>query len=405
MHPGELSISAYTYQLPDEKIAQHPLSERDQSKLLVYRSGNITDEKFCNLATQLTSGTLLVFNTTRVVRARLQLKRSTGAAIEVFCTDAADTSKDFAQTLLQRGSVQITAFVGNAKRWKDDEVLRLETGSCTLNAKKIAPANDQWNIELSWTPAELSFAEVLESIGKIPLPPYMNREEEITDNERYQTIFAEANGSVAAPTAGLHFSPSVIHSLSGKNITTGNVTLHVGAGTFKPVKADKMTDHEMHREQVIISRELIDQLLEFHNKGITAVGTTALRTLESIYWFGRQLVLQPGQFRSTLFVGQWEPYEGGPEVPALIALRAIADWMREYNLPEITGFTQILIAPGYRFRMVTSLITNFHQPQSTLLLLVAAFIGEDFRKVYDHALQNNYRFLSYGDSSLLYRND
>jgi S-adenosylmethionine:tRNA ribosyltransferase-isomerase len=405
MHPKELSIASFTYALPNDRIAQHPLAKRDASKLLVYRDGKIVDETFSNIATHLPADSLIVFNTTRVVRARLQLQRSTGAAIEVFCTDAADTSKDFAYTLQQQKEVVITAFVGNAKRWKNDEVLELHHETFTLRATKIAPVHDQWHIHLTWTPETLSFAEILEQLGKIPLPPYMTREEEADDNERYQTIFAKTNGSVAAPTAGLHFSEEVITSINEKQITTGNVTLHVGAGTFKPVKSETMDNHEMHREQIIVHRDLIELLLHHNKNGITAVGTTALRTLESIYWFGRQLVLQPGQFRSTLFVGQWEPYEGGPDVPVPVALRAIAEWMREYNMKEVSGYTQVLIAPGYRFRIVNRLVTNFHQPQSTLLLLVAAFIGDDYRKVYEHALQHNYRFLSYGDSSLLWRND
>ncbi|HTF04143.1 MAG TPA: S-adenosylmethionine:tRNA ribosyltransferase-isomerase [Bacteroidia bacterium] len=403
--PRHLSISSFTYDLPPEKIAQHPLPERDTSKLLVYRDGKISDSVFRAVANHIPPGSLLIFNTTRVVRARLQMHRATGGAVEIFCTDAADPSKDFVRVLAQTGEAEVTAFVGNARRWKDDEELVLELESFTLRAKKTAAVNDQFKIHLSWNAPALTFAEVLETIGKIPLPPYMHREEEPEDDERYQTIFAEANGSVAAPTAGLHFTPTVLESLKEKNITPANVTLHVGAGTFKPVQASEMGGHDMHREQVIVSKKIIEQLQAFHQAGVTAVGTTSLRTLESLYWFGRQLILQPGQFRNSLFVGQWEPYESGPEVPAPVALQAIADWMREYNHSEIRGYTQILIAPGYRFRIVNALITNFHQPQSTLLLLVAAFAGEDFRRIYDHALQNDYRFLSYGDSSLLFRND
>lgn len=405
MHPKDLSISSFTYTLPEERIAQHPLANRDASKLLVYSYGQISDDTFVNLANRIPAESLIVFNTTRVVRARLQLQRSTGAAIEIFCTDAADTSKNFSQTLQEKKSVRISAFVGNAKRWKDDEELILKTESFTLWASKLAPSADQWQIELNWSPEELTFAEILDSIGKIPLPPYMKREEESDDSERYQTIFSKTEGSVAAPTAGLHFTPEVLRTLEDKGVSSCSVTLHVGAGTFKPVKSNTMQEHEMHREVVIVTREVVETLLGSIDSGITAVGTTSLRTLESIYWFGRQLVLQPGQFRSTLFVDQWEPYEQGPEVPAKVALRAVVEWMREYNLSEVSGYTQILIAPGYQFRIVNRLVTNFHQPQSTLLLLVAAFIGQDYQKVYDHALEHNYRFLSYGDSSLLSRND
>jgi S-adenosylmethionine:tRNA ribosyltransferase-isomerase len=402
--PRNISIQSYTYQLPDERIAQYPLAERDASKLLVYRDGTITDARFAAVAEHLQPGSLLVFNTTRVVRARLLMRRATGAQIEIFCTDAADTSRDFVRTLQERSNVSVIAFVGNSKKWNADELLTAQFGDCVLTARKSTPNGDQCNVELSWTPEDLTFAEVLERAGKIPLPPYMHRDEETTDAERYQTIFATQQGSVAAPTAGLHFTQRVVDSVRDKGVKVCNVTLHVGAGTFRPVKAETMSDHDMHREQIIVAQEIVDDLLAHYSKGITAVGTTALRTLESIYWFGRQLVLQPGQFRGNLFVGQWEPYEGGPDVPTMVALNAVKDWMREYNHAAVTGFTQLLIAPGYRFRMVNALVTNFHQPQSTLLLLVAAFVGEDFRRIYEHALNNDYRFLSYGDSSLLFRN-
>lgn len=403
--PRTISINDYTYNLPDSRIAQHPLPQRDASKLLVYRNGNISDQPFSSLAEHLPSDTLVVFNTTRVVRARLLMRRATGAQIEIFCTDASDASRDFVKTLGEKSTVIVTAFVGNSKKWTEEEILSAEFEGCVLSARKLSANADQWNVQLSWTPSELTFAEVLDFAGKIPLPPYMHREEETEDTERYQTIFATQKGSVAAPTAGLHFTTTVLHSLLTKGVTTCAVTLHVGAGTFKPVKSETMSEHEMHREQIDVARKVIDELISFQTKGITAVGTTALRTLESIYWFGRQLVLQPGQFRSHLFVSQWEPYEEGPEVPTMVALRAVQDWMREYNHTRLTGFTQVLIAPGYKFRMVNALITNFHQPKSTLLLLVAAFVGDDFRKIYDHALAHNYRFLSYGDSSLLFRND
>jgi len=403
--PRTISINDYTYGLPDSRIAQHPLPQRDASKLLVYRDGNISDQQFSSLAEHLPAGSLIVFNTTRVVRARLLLRRATGAQIEIFCTDAADTSRDFVKILGEKSGVTVAAFVGNSKKWGENEVLSAQFEGCNLTAHKLSAQGDQWNVQLNWTPPELTFAEVLDLAGKIPLPPYMHREEEADDSDRYQTIFATQKGSVAAPTAGLHFTHAVLQSLEKNAITSCNINLHVGAGTFKPVKAGTMSGHEMHREQIEVAREVIDELIRFHPKGITAVGTTALRTLESIYWFGRQLVLEPGQFRSALFVPQWEPYEDGPDVPAMIALRAVQDWMREYNHASLTGFTQLLIAPGYKFRMVNALVTNFHQPQSTLLLLVAAFVGEDFRKIYDHALANDYRFLSYGDSSLLFRND
>ncbi len=406
-HPGILSIKDFTYELPEDRIARYPAEERDASKLLIYREGNITEKSFFQINDEIPENTLLVFNNTRVVRARIFMQRISGATVEIFCTDAADSSVNFVRLLQSKKEVVLRAFIGNGKRWKYDEelVAKIKSGETEiiLNATREGYAGDQSVIKLSWTPADLSFAEIIEAAGKIPLPPYLNREEEVVDEERYQTIYAQHNGSVAAPTAGLHFTPSVLKSLEAKNIKLENVTLHVGAGTFKPVKAEQMSDHDMHREQVIIPRALIEKILLQKDAPVIAVGTTALRTLESIYWFGKQIITQPGRHFDSLFVGQWEPYDNSPEVPLPVALRAILDWMQENNHSELTGFTQILIAPGYKFKVVDALITNFHQPQSTLLLLVSAFIGDDCKKVYDYALKNDFRFLSYGDSSLLWK--
>lgn len=406
-HPGLLAIKDFTYELPDDRIAQYPLPERDASRLLIYRDGNITEKIFGQLSEEIPEQSLLVFNNTRVVRARLLLQRTSGATVEIFCTDAADNAVDFIRLLGTKKEVYIRAFVGNGKRWKDDETLQLKIKSggqeIILKAMRAGIANDQSIVRLSWEPAELTFAEVLDAAGKIPLPPYMDREEEAIDEERYQTVYAKYNGSVAAPTAGLHFTDVVLKSLAAKNILSGNVTLHVGAGTFKPVKAGEMSGHEMHREQVSVPRELVEKILAQKNAPVVAVGTTALRTIESLYWFGKQIITQPGRHFENLFVGQWEPYENTPDIPVPVALRAILDWMRENKHEELRGFTQILIAPGYEFKIANGLITNFHQPQSTLLLLVSAFIGDDYKRVYQYALENGFRFLSYGDSSLLWR--
>lgn len=402
--PQQISIFDYTYDLPEHRIAQYPLEERDASKLIVYRDGQLSESRFFALSDALPEQSLLVFNTTRVVRARILLQRETGAWVELFCTDAADSSVDFARLLEHKGTVVVKCFVGNGKRWKEGEQLQLSLqNGVAIVAEKLEPIDDQWRIRLTWNSDALSFAEILDDIGKIPLPPYMKRDEEASDAERYQTIYAQHNGSVAAPTAGLHFTTRVLDQLREKNIAFADVTLHVGAGTFKPVKADAMRDHTMHREQIIVSRNLIEQLLQKRLGPITAVGTTAMRTLESLYWFGRQLVTQPGRHRDALFVEQWEPYTAGPDVPVAIALRTLHDWMIENNQGTISGYTQLLIAPGYQFRIVDALITNFHQPQSTLLLLVAAFVGEDYRMIYQYALDHDFRFLSYGDSSLLFR--
>lgn len=402
---GEISIHDFTYELPDERIARYPLADRDQSKLLVYKQGMISENHFHQLAENIPAKSLLVFNTTRVVRARLLMKRISGAMIEIFCTDAAGSTVDFVKQLQTKGSVDVLAFVGNGKRWKADEKLELplEDEKTILFAERIGSDGDQFVIRLSWTPADYTFAEILDAAGKIPLPPYLGRDEEVSDAERYQTIYAKQEGSVAAPTAGLHFTDRVMEDLRKKEISFAELALHVGAGTFKPVKADTMAGHEMHREQIFIPADVLNKILDPEKKPVIAVGTTALRSLESIYWFGRQLVLNPGRYTDSVFVGQWEPYDGAPEVPVPIALRAVLDWLRENGKTEAVGYTQLLIAPGYSFKIADALITNFHQPKSTLLLLVAAFTGENFRKVYDYALENDFRFLSYGDSSLLWR--
>lgn len=405
MNPRDIRISDFTYSLPDERIAQHPLADRDKSKLLLYRNANIQDHTFQDIANLLPADSLIVFNTTRVVRARIIMRRASGAEIEIFCTDAADASSGFIDTLVRKSEVTIKAFTGNSKRWKDGETLEVQKDGIVLSAAKIEPVNDQWKIRLSWNNAALNFAEILELFGNIPLPPYMKRNEETEDGIRYQTVYAEREGSVAAPTAGLHFTNEVLEKIQLRNIKRADLTLHVGAGTFKPVKSELMKNHDMHREKIFFTRNLVLDLLNHLNTGVTAVGTTAMRTLESIYWFGKQLVVEAGTYRNSVFVSQWEPYDSTVEVPVSVALRTVADWMQENNLSEVSGYTQIMIAPGYRFKIVSSLITNFHQPESTLLLLVAAFTGEDFRKIYDHALNYDYRFLSYGDSSLLYRND
>ncbi|HET6991367.1 MAG TPA: S-adenosylmethionine:tRNA ribosyltransferase-isomerase [Bacteroidia bacterium] len=410
-HPESLSIRDFTYELPEERIARYPLPERDASKLLVFKNGNIHEKIFREIGEELSENSLLVFNATRVVRARLLMQRVSGATVEIFCTDAADNSVDFVKLLEKNSEVSIRAFVGNGKRWKEEEELIQnlnpevsgQDSKIQLSAKRIGNLNDQSLIKLSWTPPEYSFAEILDAAGKIPLPPYLNREEEISDADRYQTIYAQYNGSVAAPTAGLHFTGTVLEKLKSKKINFAEVTLHVGAGTFKPVKAETMIGHDMHREQLIIPRSLVEQILQQQSDPVVAVGTTALRTLESLYWFGKQIVTQPGKHFDSLFVSQWEPYDSSPDIPMQIALRAILDWMEENNRNEIRGYTQILIAPGYSFKIVNGLITNFHQPQSTLLLLVSAFIGDDCKRVYEYALKNNFRFLSYGDSSLLWR--
>jgi S-adenosylmethionine:tRNA ribosyltransferase-isomerase len=403
--PKTISIHDYTYELPEDRIAKHPLAVRDASKLLIYKNGNISERLFRNLAEELPEETLLVFNNTRVIRARLAFYRETGGRIELFCTEP-DQPADIQVLLQQVQTCKMKCLVGNLKKWKTGEVLlmQLEVNGkpITFSAHYEAPVSDLHRVRFEWT-GDVHFADVLEACGKIPLPPYMKRDEESGDSERYQTIFAEQQGSVAAPTASLHFTPQVLEELQQKNITTEYVTLHVGAGTFKPVKSDTLAAHDMHREEIFVPFSLVEKFASGKYKTIVAAGTTALRTIESLYWFGLKMLNNPGKHYDRLFVSQWEPYEYETVAPAPVVFRALRDWMQENNIRVLSGTTGILIAPGYRFQAASGLITNFHQPESTLLLLVAAFTNENHNRVYDYALQHDFRFLSYGDSSLLWR--
>ncbi len=404
-HPAALSISDYTYQLPDARIAQYPLSERDTSKLLIYKNGEVSQSVFKNLPELLQPNDCLVFNDTRVIHARIHFQRQTGAHIEILCLEPIEPS-EVSEAFTRTKSTVWKAMVGNAKRWKEGEVLTRtitsEAGTYQLNVEMSAKETDAFVVRFWWD-KDLTFAEVLADVGILPLPPYLNRDTEEEDEERYQTVYAQANGSVAAPTAGLHFTQSVFRDLEQKQVQSVFVTLHVGAGTFKPVKSDTMQDHEMHKERILVSANAIEKMrAAAENNRIIAVGTTSLRTIESIYWFGVKLLAQDDV--KEFFVGQWEPYElADKTVEVSAALDAVLEWMREKEQFYLTGYTQILIAPGYEIRMADALITNFHQPQSTLLLLVAALIGPDWRRVYDYALQHDFRFLSFGDSSILFR--
>ncbi|WP_026764009.1 S-adenosylmethionine:tRNA ribosyltransferase-isomerase [Sediminibacterium salmoneum] len=446
-HPSNLHIEDFNYELPNEKIAKYPLEQRDQSKLLIYGapqfsetaepnsgetgpvSGNgisIRESVYANIADELPQGSLLVFNDTKVVEARLLFQKPTGGIIELFCLEPSDQYGDITTAMLQKGSVQWKCLVGGAKKWKEGAVF-LEVAASEhsqdsfdrpnpqkplkIFANKVEILSDCFLIEFSWEPAALSFAEVLHLAGDIPLPPYLNRETEESDKERYQTIYAKHDGSVAAPTAGLHFTSSVFEKLAKKNIHKGYVTLHVGAGTFKPVKAAQMKDHEMHAEFIDVNRATIEQLLAHVALGIIAVGTTSLRTLESLYWIGVKTLRNPSIAAADLQVSQWEPYGGADSenntakvYTAEESLTALLHWMQQNNADRIITKTQIIIAPGYIFRIIRALVTNFHQPQSTLLLLISAIVGDDWRSIYDYALKHEYRFLSYGDGSILWVN-
>ena len=403
-NPKDISIFDYTYDLPAERIALHPLAARDASKLLVYKNGTIQQDIYKNISAHLPANSLLIFNNTKVIKARIRFQKSSGGVIEIFCLEPYEAINEYSSVMNKKGSVKWKCLIGGAGKWKEDGLKReLGIGNWELNAKLIEKLSDAYVVEFSWMPADLSFAEVLEQAGDIPLPPYIKRKTEIEDTERYQTIYAADEGSVAAPTAGLHFTKEIFNSFVQKNIQTDFVTLHVGAGTFKPVKAAIMQDHEMHAEWIDVSIKMIEDLIKQLDKTIVAVGTTSLRTLESLYWMGVKATVQPAV--KQLDINQWEVYEAplaNNKLTAEESLLSLLKWMKENNRQKIFTRSQILIAPGYHFKIANAIITNFHQPQSTLLLLVAAAIGNEWRKIYDYAMQHDFRFLSYGDGSLLF---
>jgi S-adenosylmethionine:tRNA ribosyltransferase-isomerase len=407
MNPRDISIHSFSYNLPQEKIAVHPLERRDASKMLVYRDNKIHDSSYGKIAEELPAGSLMVFNDTRVVEARLIFTKPTGGKIEIFCLEPGPQYRDISSAMNEQGSVTWNCLIGGASKWKHGQGLKMNVetpaGGFELNAIYKEKLPDSFLVELSWTPEELTFAEVLHVAGDIPLPPYLHRQVDELDKERYQTVYAASDGSVAAPTAGLHFTEQVLESLMKKNIRTAYLTLHVGAGTFKPVKAPTMETHEMHAEFIDVDKEFILELQVSLTKSVIAVGTTSLRTIESLYWIGNFLTVNNYQLPPDFPLDQWYPYETESSISPSDALGAIVEYLeREGNRRLITR-TRLLIVPGYHFRIVNILVTNFHQPESTLLLLVAAFAGDDWHSIYDHALSNEYRFLSYGDGCLLFR--
>lgn len=406
MHPKDISIFDYTYTLPEDRIAYFPLEKRDDSKLLVYQKGNISHRRFHEIDECLPEHCSLVFNNSKVIHARILFEKSTGGKWEIFCLQPSGIQFEYQEAMLQKAETTWECMVKGISKWKTDFIEtskpnRSNKEIISLQAKLIQKGNDTHQIQFSWSPGHYSFAEVLDLFGDMPLPPYIKRKSESTDEERYQTIYAKPEGSVAAPTAGLHFTEEVMKKMAAKNIPLEMVTLHVGAGTFKPVKADSMEGHDMHIECLEVTQQTIESLLSSNNKTI-AVGTTSLRTLETIYWFGVKAMDNPEIEK--LDLTQWEIYDHWLKYPLpdrKTALEALLNWMKKNNQTKIFAQTQLLITPGYSFKMVSGLITNFHQPQSTLLLLVAALLGENWKTVYQSALENNYRFLSYGDSSLL----
>ena len=397
-----IHISDYNYPLPEERIAKFPLPVRDQSKLLVYRNGNISETLFTSLPDYIEPGMLMIFNNTKVIQARLHFRKETGALIEIFCLEPIQPN-DYALNFQQTEHAAWLCMIGNLKKWKEGALKRQMTvkgQEVTLTATRgEARGTSHW-IDFNWDNPNITFADILEVFGELPIPPYLNRETQESDKETYQTVYSKIKGSVAAPTAGLHFTQRVLDALKTKGVDLEEVTLHVGAGTFKPVKSEEIAGHEMHTEYISVSKQTIEKLIAHQGKAI-AVGTTSVRTLESLYYIGVTISRQPDANEADLHVKQWQPYETNPSLSPVEALQAILDYMNRHGLETLHTSTQIIIAPGYEYKIVKRMVTNFHQPQSTLLLLVSAFVKGDWRRIYDYALSHDFRFLSYGDSSLL----
>lgn len=404
-NPKHIHISEFNYPLPDERIAKFPLPVRDQSKLLLYRHGEVSEDIFTSLPEYLPSGSLMIFNNTKVIQARLHFRKETGALIEVFCLEPIQPN-DYVLNFQQTEHAAWLCMIGNLKKWKEGILKREMTvkgKSITLTAERGKCHGTSHWVDFRWDNNEVTFADILEVFGELPIPPYLNRETQESDKETYQTVYSKIKGSVAAPTAGLHFTPRVLDALRDKGVDLEELTLHVGAGTFKPVKSEEIEGHEMHTEYISVSRVTLKKLIAHEGKAV-AVGTTSVRTLESLYHIGISLLKNPDATEDELHVKQWQPYEMTPEedkTPAVDALQAIVDYLDRQGMETLHTSTQIIIAPGYDYRIVKAMVTNFHQPQSTLLLLVSAFVKGNWRKIYDYALSHDFRFLSYGDSSLL----
>ncbi len=404
--PKQIRIADYDYPLPDERIAKYPLDERDHSKLLVWRDGSIVENHFFDLPDHLEQGDLLIYNNTRVIQARLHFQKETGAQIEIFCLEPR-TPADYLQSFEATDTCVWKCLVGNLKKWKEGELsqtLLIDGQFVVVCAERLsADEGMTHDIRFSWNNDAITFADILQHFGELPIPPYLNRATEESDKTTYQTVYSKIDGSVAAPTAGLHFTRDVLRQLTLKGVREDEVTLHVGAGTFQPVKSDEIGDHPMHREIISVNRSTIADLLRFRGH-IVAVGTTSVRTLESLYYLGCRIHKNPDN--PDLNVSQWEPYENDYTLTTDEALQTICDYLAARHLPALDAATQIMIVPGFQFRLVSKMITNFHQPKSTLLLLVSAFVGDgNWRTIYNYALDHEFRFLSYGDSSLLFKNE
>ncbi len=402
----EININDYNYNLPEERIAQYPVKDRDKSMLLLYNSGMIKSDLFSHLPDYIPGNSLLVFNNTRVIKARLLFRKESGALIEILCLEPVIPS-DYELSFGSKQPVEWKCLIGNLKKWKEGS-LSLEfvhsgkTGR--IYAERICPVGEAWQVLFRWESNELTFGEVIEAAGHIPLPPYIKREDEEADGNTYQTVYSRIKGSIAAPTAGLHFTGNVLNDIRQRGIISTELTLHVGAGTFRPVRAGSISEHEMHTEHFVAGRETLELLIR--NTGrIIAVGTTSVRSLESLYRIGAELIDKKAGSENIFFVDQWSAYKPGSDITLQDSISAILDYMNFRGIESINASTRMMIVPGYKFRMINGLITNFHQPKSTLLLLISAWIGSDWKKVYEFALKNNFRFLSYGDSSFLLRSD
>ena len=399
--PRHIRISDYNYPLPDERIAKFPIAQRDHSKLLVYRKGEVGEDVFYHLPDYLPKGALMVFNNTKVIQARMHFRKETGALIEVFLLEPAEPT-DYELMFQTTGHCAWYCLVGNLKKWKEGTLTRtINVKQETINVKATrGPIHGtSHRIDFAWD-GNVSFAEIIDAMGELPIPPYLNRETQESDKTTYQTVYSKIKGSVAAPTAGLHFTPEVLADIDAHGIDREELTLHVGAGTFKPVKSEEIEGHEMHTEFISVRRQTIEKLIAHGGEAI-AVGTTSVRTLESLYYMGLKVMQNPELSEEQLHVAQWEPYSEIREISTVESLTALRDWMDVHGLEVLHSSTQIIIAPGYDYHIVKMLVTNFHQPQSTLLLLVSAFVKGDWHKIYDYALAHDFRFLSYGDSSLL----
>jgi len=402
LDPRHIHIKDYNYDLPDEKIAKYPLNKRDESKLLIYKNKTITDSKFSSITDFLPENSLMVFNNTKVIQARIYFRKTTGALIEIFCLDPY-MPHDYNLIFQATDKCSWYCMVGNQKKWKEKELsktIKIGNNEIILTASKIE-SEGNIVIEFSWDNPAYRFADILDATGELPIPPYLNRDTEEKDKETYQTLYSKIKGSVAAPTAGLHFTKDVFEKLESKGIKREELTLHVGAGTFKPVKSDTIGDHQMHSEFISVKRETIENILR-HSGGIIAVGTTSVRTLESLYYLGAAVDVNSDL--QDLKVAQWQPYDNIQNIiTKQQALENLLAYMDKHKIDALLADTQIMIVPGYDFKIVTGIVTNFHQPQSTLLLLISAFVKGDWKTIYNHALTREYRFLSYGDSSLLLR--